>query len=58
MDIDAVYLALRDQSKEIIHNESEGDLYEMACAFQAIDDWIKKGGYLPASWQIAQKDIR
>lgn len=58
MDPDAALQRIRDLIAEI-NDEAEGSLRylnlvsDLADAVQDLDEWLAKGGYLPAAWRAA-----
>ena len=58
MDPNETLRCLRALSKQIIkENENEempDNGMHMANIFQALDEWIVKGGFLPQDWQKGQ----
>ncbi len=53
MDPDAALKEARDMAAYIL-SEKGAEIYtaiHMAEAFQTLDDWISKGGFLPKDWQ-------
>lgn len=31
--------------------DTEADIVELAEAFEALDEWLKTGGFMPADWE-------
>ena len=50
MDPNATLATLRTLTTDALHG-NEVDAFELAEAFDALDGWIGKGGFLPDAWQ-------
>ena len=50
MDPDEAYQRVWSNVQAIL-NDEEADLIELAEAFEALDEWLQKDGYLPAPWR-------
>lgn len=50
MDPDVAYERVCDNVNAIL-NGAEGDLIELAEAFESLDLWLKADGYLPKAWR-------
>jgi len=61
MDVDELFLQMREDIAAIIsknewdENFDNPELVDLANKFNNLDEWIKNGGYLPASWQLGHK---
>jgi hypothetical protein len=54
MDPDATLAMLRDLAESVgeYHDSDLGGVaHELADLFGALDQWILRGGYLPAAWE-------
>jgi hypothetical protein len=49
MDPNEAYRRVCDNVNAIL-NGAEGDIVELAEAFESLDLWLKSGGFLPAEW--------
>lgn len=63
MEPDKVLLEMRQAIREWELAESgsraEQEAAERATsAAGALDDWLSRGGFLPAAWQVASREIR
>ena len=48
MDPDRLYEEMIDLAQELVDNYGNEELAEMILD---LDEWIKRGGYLPAAWE-------
>lgn len=56
MDPNANLTRQREIVARIVEGESQdGDLEELADLAEALDEWLSKGGFLPARWQRGRK---
>jgi hypothetical protein len=55
MDIEAILLELRNLSA--MRNLDAHDARRLAELFNAMDDWIRKGGHLPLAWKRGQQGL-
>jgi len=57
MDIEAVLArarqAVEDQERADDDHSAAVAGWDLAEAFTALDDWLRRGGFLPADWQPA-----
>lgn len=52
MDIEAALIEARALTHRLLNEEGdEGDAGRLAELFEAIDEWLKSGGFLPKSWR-------
>jgi len=52
MDPNAALAQMRIFAALIVDGKgTESEAIELAEAVQALDEWIKRGGFLPAAWQ-------
>lgn len=52
MDIDATLAMIRDYVADVLESDCDSDAaIELAELVSGLDDWISRGGYLPADWQ-------
>lgn len=51
MDPNACLAEIRRQVKEQLYGGCECDAERLAELVEALDDWIRKGGFLPKDWQ-------
>lgn len=53
MDPNATYEILSTRARQILEREDTEDEHavEMAEHFQALDQWLHTGGFLPSAWQ-------
>jgi hypothetical protein len=65
MDPDAALARLREIAAEILSPDYDIDsstsvdpLAEIAEQFQALDEWIDWGGFLPTAWRVGQQRER
>ena len=54
MDPDAMLSSLRAEAQEILRGE-EPSPAAMAEAFEALDQWLSKGGFLPSDWAVPRQ---
>jgi len=54
MDPNATLKALRAaiQDHEDSEGDSECDVYEIVELFEALDEWMSKGGFTPDAWAV------
>lgn len=50
MDPNATLAIIRAQVNAIVWDE-EGDIVELAEAFEVLDAWLTQGGFLPTDWE-------
>lgn len=55
MDINAVLTELRNLSAR--RELDAHDAYRLAELFNALDEWMRKGGYLPAVWEAPRNPL-
>jgi hypothetical protein len=56
MDPDECLRTIREIVKRIEEEDDiESDLPELADAFESLDLWLSKGGFLPDDWKDANK---
>lgn len=48
---------LAEADRNVPRSESSADPEAFAEAFQALDEWILKGGFLPRSWRESPETI-
>ena len=54
MDPDEVLHRLRVEVQEVLRGE-EPSPAAMAEAFEALDQWLSKGGFLPSDWAVPRQ---
>lgn len=61
MDPNELLVALRDCAQDIQNGTDEYTFAEtaqtMAEKFEALDDWLSRGGFLPGSWQSTARNV-
>jgi hypothetical protein len=56
MDPDEVVRTIREIVQRITEDDHvESDLGELADAFESLDLWLSRGGFLPDDWKDARK---
>ena len=50
MDPNATLAIIRNNIDAIV-NDIEADIVELAEAFEVLDSWLNKGGFLPTDWE-------
>jgi hypothetical protein len=56
MDPDECLRTIREIVQRITEDDHvESDLHELADAFESLDLWLSKGGFLPDDWNDARK---
>lgn len=58
MDPEEAYRRICDNVNAILNGVEEGDIIELAEAFEALDLWLKQGGFLPKPWKDANRAHR
>lgn len=55
MDVNETLCELREISGRILYGvvEHPGDAYRLSELFDALDDWIIDGGFIPVDWTVA-----
>lgn len=55
MDPEATLSNMRGLADVITSHGDSAYAEELAEAFQALDDWLSKGGFLPVAWEQARR---
>lgn len=62
MDPDEALVALRDCAQDLTNGTDEYSYAEtvntMVEQFEALDDWLTRGGLLPADWKSQARNVR
>lgn len=54
MDPDATLAEARRIYLGVLYEKGEGDLERLSELFEALDNWLRNGGFLPADWRKGQ----
>lgn len=54
MDPNEALRRVREHITHILNDDGDCDVTELAEAFDALDGWLTRGGFLPAAWEIGR----